>query len=160
MPGPADFIQTVVHRLETGNTTVWLKRGLSVAALLGVAILYMVHFPGLATSQAMDQAQIGRHIASGHGWKTSFVRPRAIAQLQAHGKNVQERIWYDTYNAPLPPLVDAVALRPVKRFWHMQPSDLVYMGDRAIAVMSLLFFFGSIAVLFFTARRLFDQRLA
>lgn len=160
MSGPADFIQTLVHKLETGNTAIWLKRGLSVVAIGGVTILYMVHFRGLATSQAMDQAQIGRHIASGHGWKTSFVRPRAIAQLQAHGKSVQQRIWQDTYNAPLPPLVDAVALRPVKRFWHMRPEDLVYMGDRAIVIMSTLFFFASVAVLFLIARRLFDQRLA
>jgi 4-amino-4-deoxy-L-arabinose transferase-like glycosyltransferase len=37
---------------------------------------------------------------------------------------------------------------------------VVYPGDQAIALVSLLFFFGSIAILFFIARRLFDQKLA
>ena len=36
----------------------------------------------------MDQAQIGREIASGQGWRTNFIRPRAIGQLQSHGKDV------------------------------------------------------------------------
>jgi hypothetical protein len=108
----------------------------------------------------MDQAQIGRAIASGQGFHTNFVRPRALGQLQAHGKNVAQQIWYDTYNAPLPPLVDAIALLPVKAHWVMNRGDLVYTGDRAIAVMSILLFLCSVTVLFFTARRLFDSRLA
>src|SRR3954464_4716067 len=151
MPGPADFIQNTIHRLETGNTALWLKRGLSAIALIVVVAIYMTHFRGLATAQAMDQAQIGRHIASGHGWMTSFVRPRAIAQLQAHGKNVTQKIWRDTYNAPLPPLVDAIAIFPLKRHWHMNPGDLTYVCDQAIVLMSLLFFFASVGVLFFLA---------
>lgn len=160
MPGAADFIQRTVHALEFGTSAVWLRRGLVALVIATVAIIYMVNFRGLATAQAMDQAQIGRHIASGHGWKTSFIRPRSVAQLQAHGRNVPQNIWYDTYNAPLPPLVDAIALLPVKSHWQMSPRDLVYTGDKAIAMMSILFFIGSVVLLFFTARRLFDERLA
>jgi 4-amino-4-deoxy-L-arabinose transferase-like glycosyltransferase len=42
----------------------------------------------------------------------------------------------------------------------MTERDPVYIGDKAIALMSILLFFASIVVLFFTARRLFDQKLA
>ena len=42
----------------------------------------------------------------------------------------------------------------------MTPRDLVYAGDKAIVIMSMLLFVVSVAVLFFIARRLFDERLA
>ena len=159
MPGSADFVQRAVHALEAGGLAVWVRRSLLVVAIVALAVFYMWHFRGLATSQAMDQAQIGRAIASGQGWRTNVIRPRAVGQLQAHGKNIL-RVYYDTYHAPLPPLADAVALFMVKSHWKMTPADIVYAGDKAIAVMSILFFFASILVLFFIARRLFDQRLA
>jgi hypothetical protein len=160
MPGSAEFIQRAVHALEAGALAVWVRRSLVALAVIALAIYYFYDFRGLATSQAMDQAQIGRAIASGHGWRTNFARPRAIGQLQANGKNVAQKIWSDTYNAPLPPFVDAIALWPVKSHWQMSPSDLVYAGDKAIAAMSIFLFLLSVLVLFFTARRLFDRRLA
>jgi len=160
MPGSAEFIQRAVHALEAGALAVWVRRSLVALAVIALAIYYFYDFRGLATSQAMDQAQIGRAIASGHGWRTNFVRPRAIGQLQANGKNVAQKIWSDTYNAPLPPLVDAIALWPIKSHWQMTTSNLVYSGDKVIAAMSIFLFLLSVLVLFFTARRLFDRRLA
>src|SRR5262252_11116790 len=162
MAGAEELVQRAVHGLEAGDFAIWIKRGLVAASVVGLAVYYLWpgHFRGMAASQAMDQAQIGRAIASGQGFHTNFVRPRAIGQLQAHGKNVAQQIWYDTYNAPLPPIVDAIALLPVKAHWVMNRRNLVYTGDRAIAVMSILLFLCSLVVLFFTACRLFDSRLA
>jgi hypothetical protein len=160
MPGSADFVQRMVHMLEAGDLAVWVKRSLAVIAIIALALFYMSHFRGLATAQAMDQAQIGREIASGHGWRTNFIRPRALGMLLSHGKNVQQKIWYDTYNAPLPPLVDAVALFPLRSHLKMTPRDVVYLGDYAIAATAVLLFLASVVVLFFIARRLFDERLA
>ncbi|HEY4281666.1 MAG TPA: glycosyltransferase family 39 protein, partial [Chthoniobacterales bacterium] len=160
MPGSADFIQRAVHALEAGGLAIWIRRGLIALIILGVAFYYMWHFRGLATSQAMDQAQIGRAIASGHGWSTNFARPLAVGQLEAHGKNVAKQIWVDTYNAPLPPLINAIALSMVRSHWNVSQSDLVSTGDKAIALTAIIFFLLSLVGLFFTARRLFDQRLA
>jgi hypothetical protein len=162
MPGVEELVQRTVHALEAGRFSVWIMRGLIAAGIVALAVYYLWpgHFRGLAASQAMDQAQIGRAIASGQGFHTNFVRPRAVGQLQAHGKDVAQQIWYDTYNAPLPLLVDAIALLRVKAHWVMSRRDIVYTGDRAIAVMSILLFLCSLVVLFFTARRLFDARLA
>src|SRR5690242_1828235 len=160
MPGTEEFVQTAVHALEAGGLSVWVKRGAVALGIIAIAVMYLYQFRGLSTSQGMDQAQIGRAIASGEGWKTKIARPRAIRQLQNHGRNVGERIWADTYNAPLPPLVDAVALILVKPYWKISIRSLVYAGDRAIAIMSILIFLGSLVVLFFTVRRLFDQGLA
>ena len=115
MPGSADFVQRFVHALEAGGAAAWIKRALVALTIVALALFYLLHeFRGLATSQAMDQAQIGRELLHGHGWATNFARPLAAGQLQAHGKNVGQKIWVDTYNAPLPPLVDAIALLPVR----------------------------------------------
>ncbi len=161
MPGPADFIQRSIHAIEEGGFSTWIRRALTFLVVAGLAVFYMVHeFNGLATSQAMDQAQIGRNIASGHLWKTNFIRPRAVGQLQENGKNVTTRIWHDTYNAPLPPLVNAFVLRPIKRFWVMGPQEVIYTGDKAIAFASICFFLASLGLLYLMAIRLFDRRLA
>ena len=59
MPGPADFIQHAVHALEQGGAAIWIKRALAVVFVAALAGFYMQHeFNGLATSQAMDQAQV------------------------------------------------------------------------------------------------------
>src|SRR5438067_3032416 len=160
MPGSEEFIQSAVHALEAGGLAVWVKRGAVALGIVAIVVLHFYQFRGLSTSQAMDQAQIGRAIASGEGWSTKMARPLAIGQLQANGKDVPKNIWLDTYNAPLPPFVDAIALLPVKAFWKMNPRTLIYAGDKAIATMSILLFIASVGILFFTARRLFDQRLA
>jgi 4-amino-4-deoxy-L-arabinose transferase-like glycosyltransferase len=161
MPGPADLIQRTVHALEEGGTAVWIRRALALAVIVGLSLFYFMHeFRGLATSQAMDQAQIGRNIASRQWWRTDFIRPRAVGQLQAHGKNVAQNIWYDTYNAPLPSLVNAITLWPIRSHWKMTPRDVVYPGDKAIAFVAILLFLGSIVIIYHIAKRLFDQRLA
>jgi hypothetical protein len=160
MPGSADFIQKTVHTLETGAVALWVRRSLLLVAAIVLAVYQIYYFRGLITPQAMDRAQIGREIASFHGWRTNLIRPRAIGQLSAHGKNIARNIYHDTYEAPLPPLVDAVALRLVKAHWKMSPRDLFYAGDKVIAAESVALFYLSIVALFFLVRRLFDQRLA
>lgn len=161
MPGAADLIQRTVHALEEGGTAIWIRRVLALLMVAGLALFYFMHeFRGLATSQAMDQAQIGRNLASHQGWRTNFIRPRAVGQLQAHGKNVAQRIWSDTYNAPLPSVVNAISLWPIRSHWKMTARDIVYAGDKIIAVIAILLFLASLVILYLIARRLFDERLA
>jgi hypothetical protein len=160
MPASAEFVQRVVHALETGQGLAWVKRGLSLLIIIGIVVTFTYNFRGLATSQAMDQAQIGRSLASGHGWRTLYVRPLSVGQLQRNGRDVARQIWFDTYNAPLPPLVDAIALFPAKSRLAPNPRNIVYTGDRLIVFMAMLLLLGSIVIQFFTAWRLFDRRLA
>lgn len=162
MPGSADAaVQRVIHAIEMGSASVWLRRALVCAVVMGLALFYLLHeFRGLAALQAMDQAQIGRGLLHGQLWKTKVARPLAAGQLQRRGKNIAQKIWTDTYHAPLPPLVDAIALLPVRSRLQMSPDDTIFVGDRMIAIMSIALFLASIGVLFLIARRLFDQRLA
>ena len=159
MPGAADFVQKAVHTLETGKMAVWVKVALAILAIATLGVYHLYYFRGLATAQAMDQAQIGRNIASLQGWKTNMIRPRAVGQLAANHKKPQNVV-HDTYEAPLPPLVDAVALRAVRERWKMTLQDPIYIGDKAIAAEAIMLFLASILVLYALAWRLFDHRLA
>ncbi len=160
MPGSADAVQRLIHALEAGGAAVWVRRALGLALVVGLAVFFLLHeFQGLATPEAMDQAQIGREMLHGRLWKTKVARPLAVGQLKRHGRDVAAKIWTDTYQAPLPPVVDAIALLPVRS--HLAISrEAVYVGDKMIALMSMILFLGSVVVLFLVARRLFDERLA
>jgi hypothetical protein len=162
MPLLEDIIQQTVDSLDAGDLGKWLWRGVLVAVAIGLSVFYILHeFRGLPVSQAMDQAQIGREILRGHGWQTKFIRPIAIGELRAHGKDVKSAAWQDTANAPIPPLLDAAAIYiPIQKGWNLTRTTHVYSGDRAIAIMGVFFFLASVVVLYFIAADLFDHRLA
>jgi hypothetical protein len=155
-------IQRTVVSLEAGELAKWVWRVVFALTAIALSVFYLVNeFRGLPVSQAMDQAQIGREILRGHGWQTKFIRPLAIGELERHGKDVSKAIWEDTYNAPIPPLLDAAAIYlPVKKGWDLTKTGIVYAGDRAIACMGVIFFLGAVVVLYFIALELFDERLA
>ena len=72
MAGSAEAIQRSIHALESGGAAVWVRRALILVVVVALSLLYLIHeFRGLATSQAMDQAQIGRELLHRHGWATN-----------------------------------------------------------------------------------------
>jgi hypothetical protein len=162
MASAEEKIQQTVDSLHSGKLAQWIWRGIFAAVAIGLSVYYLVHeFCGLPVLQAMDQAQIGREILRGHGWQTKIIRPLAIGQLREHGRDITTAIWQDTYNAPIPPLLDAGAIFiPIHAGWNLTSTDFVYSGDRAIAIMGVIFFLGSVLVLYFIALEIFDQRLA
>ncbi len=154
-------VQEMVHRLEVG---AWKKVVLIAAlclAVAGLASLYLFfQFRGLDSETAMDQAQLGRQIASGAGYTTLYIRPMAMWQFLNHEEKLPEGAFPDTYNFPLNPLLNAALLRPIKHWWPMDPSEPVYLGDRVIAGAGLVLFIASLFVFFFILRNLFDSKLA
>jgi hypothetical protein len=162
MPSTEERIQKTVISLDVGELAKWIWRGVFALVAIGLSTYYIIHeFRGLPIAQAMDQAQIGREILRGHGWETKFIRPLAIGELRRNGKNVQTAIWKDTYNAPIPPLLDAAAIYiPIKHGWDFTKTLMVNPADRAIACMGVLFFLASLLVLYVIALDLFDRRLA
>ncbi len=154
-------VQELVHDLEAGHLKKLILRMTFFAVVGGLAGAYLfLYFRGLNSETAMDQAQIGRQIAAGSGYTTRYVRPMAIWQFLNHKERLPEGLMPDTYNAPLNPLVNAVMLRPIKRWWPMGPTDIVYLGDRVVAAAGVGFFFLAVAVFFFLARTLFDSKIA
>jgi hypothetical protein len=159
--GESPQLQELVHQLEAGPLRTVILRVAFFAGVAGLITLYLfLNFRGLNSETAMDQAQVGRQIAAGAGYSTLYVRPLAIWQLLNHRDQLEGGFFPDTYNAPVNPLVNAVVLRPIKRWWPMEPTDLVYIGDRAIAAAGTAFFLAGVLVWFFLIGRIFDRQIA
>jgi 4-amino-4-deoxy-L-arabinose transferase-like glycosyltransferase len=154
-------IQSLVHAMEEGS---WVGKVRFILLLAGIAAVYSIfifsQFRGLSDAKAMDQAQVAREIARGHGFSTQFIRPAALRQFELNKGALPAGHMPDTYNAPLNPLANSFFLRLVKNTWIMSPKDLVYTSDRVIAAVSMAFFLLAVAVNFCIAKRLFDRRLA
>ena len=154
-------VQAFVHALEEGG---WVSRIRLILLLAAIAAVYCIvifsQFKGLSNDKGMDQAQIGRQLASGHGFTTNFIRPIAYSQFVKHFGAFPAGDIPDTYNAPLNPFVDSLLLRMTRSSWPMTTKDIVYTSDRVIAGASLIFFIMSIGINFTIAKRLFDRRLA
>ena len=154
-------VQEFVHQIEAGGLKNVILRALFIATVAGLAALYLfVNFRGLDSETAMDQAQIGRQIAARAGFTTFYLRPLAVWQFLNHRETLPQGLMPDIYNFPLNPLLNAVVLRPIKRWWPMQPTDTVYIGDMAIAATGIALFIASVFILFFLVRALFDARIA
>ena len=154
-------LQETVRDIDSGTISRILKIGMISVVLIGLCVLYFLfHFKGLGTEAAMDQAQIARSLISGEGFSTRYIRPLAIRQLSDSGKPVPPGNFPDFYNAPLFPLVEAVALLPVKNRIEMAPTDILCKGDQALALLGILLMFAGVIVWYFAGRLLFDKTLA
>ncbi|MFM8684578.1 MAG: hypothetical protein ACKOEG_12535, partial [Chthoniobacterales bacterium] len=150
----------MIHRVEMGPFKVLILRAAFLLTVAGVAALYLfLNFRGLDSETAMDQAQVGRQIAAGAGYSTLYIRPMAMWQFTEKG-GLPTGFFPDTYNAPLNPVINAVLLRPIKRWWPMEPTDIVYMADRVIAAGGLIMVLASVVLVFFLTREIFDSRIA
>lgn len=112
-------------------------------ALLGVwSLVFASKFGGLADPNAMDFAQIARHLARGDGYVTSFVRPLSLAivpHIQDHPELSQ------------PPLYVG---------WLALLFKLAGPSDRVAAIASGIMYLLAVAAVFFVTRAIFDHRTA
>jgi len=63
----------------------------------------------------MDQAQIAREMARGHGFSTLMIRPAQVQQLQANGREINLSRVADTFHPPLQPAIWAGIFSPPNR---------------------------------------------
>jgi len=154
-------IQRLVHSLEQGNLANYIRGALLVLLVVVLFFLYLfVQFRGLDSEEAMDYAQIARQMAAGEGFTTQYVRPLAIWQLEQAGKEIPEGPFPEFSNMPVYPFVASFALGMARANWEIEPSDIVYAGDRVLAGMGIVFFLASAVVFFFVGRMLFDTRVS
>lgn len=141
-----------------------IKGAMFAALIVALILIYLfVHFAGLDSITAIDQAQLSRNLATGKGFTTNYIRPFAMWQLRENGKTeetVDASRVPDFFQSPLNPLVNVVPLLLAKGLWKIGPADYVYGPDRFLAGTSMLFFLLSAGVFYIIAKRLFDSRLA
>jgi hypothetical protein len=155
-------LQDFIHAIEQGRF-VWVMRVLiTLTVLLAIALAYLGwNFRGFSRPEAMDQAQIAREISRGHGWSTKLIRPLAIWQMEKNNKpGTHSEFFPDTYNAPLPPLVNSLAVKLSGDAMKFERLEIVPTAERLIVILSMFCFLGAAAINYFLLARLFDQRLA
>lgn len=152
--------QDFIHSLEQGRLARWtLFAVIIVLFFLAEVWFVMWHFSGMSDAKGMDQAQIAREIASGHGFATKSITPLAYAMFKKKGLFPLNRT-PDIYEAPLNPVVNSVFLLLYKKGWTLTIKDRVYVCDQIIATVSIMFLALGIGVNYLTACRVFDPRIA
>lgn len=153
--------QTFVHSIEQGKFAPLLRAVAGLVVLITVALLYLfIQFSGFDSPAAMEQGQLSRALASGEGFSTKTVYPLALWQFHRAEKPIPAGHLPDISQPPLSPLVNTIPMLLAKSHWEMTPKDVVYAGDRAIAIFSVLIFLAAVVVAYLVARRLFDAPLA
>jgi hypothetical protein len=156
-------IQGLVHSLEQGKAAGLLRPFLSIAAIVALALAYLLlQFRGISTPAGMDQAQIARELARGNGFSTKDIRPLEAELLQKKFGEVPPGNVPELYHAPLNPVMNAGGLYILSSVLHLKidQTDPVYRGDRLIAAVSVLFFLLAVSVNFVVAQLLFDRKVA
>ena len=160
-------VQQLILSLERGQLGLIIRIAAVTTLIISLTLLYLfVQFIGLGDPAAMDQAQIARNIASGQGFTTDMITPRALATLKDSGKlpssgtPIDLKAFPDLYNMPLVPFLNALPLSLIKNNWKMSSTDLIYLGDRLLAFFSIVFMLLALAIWFFVFMRLFDSKIA
>lgn len=119
-------------------------------------------FRGLSSATGMDQAQIARELARGHGFHTKFVRPYAWQQMMSAGKDATVTQLKDTAQPPLQPLIWAPVFKALEKWSKYDPTSgsAMYLLDRVIGALGAFWFLLTIAFTHVTMRRLFDDQIA
>jgi hypothetical protein len=157
----------MVPPTETASTSPVISGAARLAFYLimgGMALLEVfVSFRGLKSPAGMEQAQLAREVARGHGWVTQCVRPGEWKQLlEGPAGAVELQRFPDTSSAPLPALLLAPLFKLAEPWWVFDPgkNGVVYALDRISASMGALFFLLTLYHLHSLALRLFDARVA
>lgn len=137
------------------NVVLWVL----VAAL---AFLYVfITFRGLNSPAAMDQAQIARELARGHGYTTRMIRPAAVSQIESHERTVSMVSLPETYHPPLQVAIWAGVFKLIPTWWEFDTRNgTIYRLDRVIACIGAIWFLLTLVMVHGIARRMFDRTLA
>jgi 4-amino-4-deoxy-L-arabinose transferase-like glycosyltransferase len=164
-------LQDVIHKIEVGEWTRYVKVGVALLGFLALAAVYDIwHFKGFSTPEAMDSAQLARNIARGKGFTTEFVRPLSLHLLQKHEQeNGQTRRTPflkqdhpDLANPPVYPLLLAGWMKALPSDYTIAKAHgfVRYQPEVFIACLNQVLFFAAVLLLFRLALRLFDQTVA
>ena len=153
-------LQAFLHSFEQGRPAAWVRRIIVVALVALLAVMWFAFkFNGFSVPEAMDQAQIGRQLASGAGFTTLYARPLAMHLGLARTGRLDLPL-PEISQAPLGPLLNAATFRASGMNFTFAPGEVVSPAERAITVTTFLFFAGSLVLSYLLGRRLFDPRLA
>ena len=178
------FVQEWIHKLENTSLARYVT-ALVVVLIFGVVVIrYDVHCArNMATPTAMDEAQLGRNISMGRGYKTDCIRPLSIYLVKKQNHNAGDkdparlnRNHPDVSNPPGYPVVLAGLMKVLPfhydtalkgAFWSTPDAaapggrrSIRYQPDFFITFFNQFVFVAVLILVFFWARRLFDVGVA
>lgn len=180
----SQFIQMLIHKLEVGAGSRYLRIIALVLGVIGLAFLYDIRaYHNLAAPAAMDAAQLARNISQGKGFTTLFVRPFSLYLVQTHNQALTpfaltntvtdfaeiKSAHPDLANPPVYPLLLAGLMKVLpfdykvnlkKPFWTNNGSFWRYQPDFLIALFNELLLLVVVVLTFFLAKSLFDSNVA
>jgi hypothetical protein len=135
--------------------------------MVGLAVWYdLAAFKNLSTIEGMDAAQLARNLSQGEGFTTRCIRPFSLylaGRQQAAGTPLLDKAHPDLSNAPLYPLLLALAMKAVP---VAHPDTTVareftiYQPDLFITIFNQILFLIAVWMTFRLARRLLDEPAA
>lgn len=161
-------VQEWIYWLEEGRGARWIWRA---AALLSLLVLSLwtafKQFHGPAEEMTLLQADVGRQLATGHGFTTLVNYPQTAAVMRArHGVQVDAAGFYpELYQAPLYSIVIAAGLRllPGSLRGALFASPPVppdgFAADYFLLGLNLVLLWIAAWQTFALGRRLFDDRV-
>ena len=180
----AEFIQNLIHKLETGAGARFFRITALLLAVVVLALRYDVHaYRNLATPEGMDAAQLARNISEGKGYTTQFIRPLSLYLVQKHNESGTpvaltnanldfariKTAHPDLANPPVYPVLLAglmkilpfhYAVELKKPFWSDNGRFSRYQPDFLIALFNQILLVTVVVLTFFIARKLFDAGVA
>ncbi|MGI9241213.1 MAG: hypothetical protein ACR2RV_10455, partial [Verrucomicrobiales bacterium] len=149
------------------SPAVIIRRVMFLILLLALGFFYLaIDFRGLSHPKGIDQAQIAREIARGNGFTTQMVRPLSLDQMRNHALKSEDNedsvsltTFYDTYHAPLNPMLNSVVLGMFESKWGWGKDSVIYFPDRVISVVSVILFLWAIGINYLLVSRIFDTKI-
>src|SRR4051812_42793319 len=126
-------IQSVIHKLEEGGWARWVRMAALFSVVIYVSYAWLFNengFKGLSHQHSIEQAEIAREIARGHGFATQVYRPAEMSLYEQYKGGIPKPRMPDTYHAPLWSAVLAPFLWMDDAHWKMNPEkETLYQPD-------------------------------
>ena len=181
----SEQVQHLIHELEVGRFSRWLQLLPLVLAIVGLAVLYdLSAYRGFNSVEAMDAAQVARHVAAGKGYTTDFIRPFSVFLIQKHTHEIHageiqisnavdfaeiESGHPDLANPPVYPTVLAGLMKLLppdwkvetrKPFWSEGGRFMRYQPEFHITLLNQMLLVVAVALTFLLTLQLFDAQAA
>ena len=177
-------IQALIHATEAGGGPRWLRFIPLAVAVLGLAVLYdLTAYRGFNSEEAMDAAQVARHVAEGKGYSTDFIRPFSVYLVRKHnlaapvGEMARTNADFaqlngrhpDLANPPVYPTVLAGMMRVIKPDWKIETRKAFwaeggrftrYKPEFLITLFNQFLLLAVVVLTFLLARTFFDPLAA
>jgi hypothetical protein len=178
----SQLIQDLIHKMEVGTGSRYLRILLLVLVVVALAFLYDFRaYRNLASPEAMDTAQLAHNLSEGKGYTTLFIRPFSLFLLQRHNQaggmsgtnadfgRIKSAPLPDLANAPVYPTLLAGLMKVLpfnynvnltSSFWSDNGKFYRYQPDFFIALFNQMLLFVVAGLTFFLAKKLFDSSVA